>query len=259
VSTAREHPPEEAAVDTSFARGLRLLLVISDRGEARADELGAALGMPLSSVYRYLRTLAAFGLIDRHGDRYRLGPRLHIGSGPLVTLEQLVRLSDRVLSELAAWSGETAVVVRRVGVAAVVAHQVTSGDPLRVTLEADRTLPLTRGAFGHALLAWAPPAIVAQAVADQVPDGPSDGDADLERALRRVRRAGCAVDSDTLTRGATSVAVPILVADGIVGALGIVAPSFRCGEAAVRHLRERLPAAAAAVADALMTDGGGTT
>ena len=42
MTTARDRPPEEAAEDTSFARGLRLLLTVADRGEVRADELGVA-------------------------------------------------------------------------------------------------------------------------------------------------------------------------------------------------------------------------
>ena len=65
MRTARDRPPEEAAEDTSFARGLRLLLAVSDRGEVRADELAAALEMPVSTVYRYLRTLVEFGFVDR--------------------------------------------------------------------------------------------------------------------------------------------------------------------------------------------------
>ena len=40
MATARDRPPEEAGEDTSFARGLRVLLTIADRGEIRADELG---------------------------------------------------------------------------------------------------------------------------------------------------------------------------------------------------------------------------
>ena len=42
MTTARDRPPEEAAEDTSFARGLRVLLTIADRGEIRADELSVA-------------------------------------------------------------------------------------------------------------------------------------------------------------------------------------------------------------------------
>ena len=102
VPTARERPPEEASIDTSFARGLRLLLMVADRGEVRADELATVLEMPLSTVYRYVRTLAEFGFVERHDGRYRLGPGLRIGSGPVVTSEQLIRASDSVLHQLAA-------------------------------------------------------------------------------------------------------------------------------------------------------------
>ena len=61
MTTARDRPPEEAAEDTSFARGLRLLLTMADRGEVRADELGSLLEMPVSTAYRYLRTLGNSG------------------------------------------------------------------------------------------------------------------------------------------------------------------------------------------------------
>src|SRR5512142_3080453 len=119
MTTARERPPEEAAEDTSFARGLRLLLTVADRGEIRADELGAVLEMPLSSVYRYLRTLTEFGFVDRRGNRYHLGPRLSIGSGAQVTAQRLVQIADPVLRILVEETGETAVIFRRVGLAAV--------------------------------------------------------------------------------------------------------------------------------------------
>ena len=89
MTTARDRPPEEAAEDTSFARGLRVLLTIADRGEIRADELGTALDMSMSTVYRYLRTLTEFGFIERHEGGYALGPRLLIGTGANVSSEEL--------------------------------------------------------------------------------------------------------------------------------------------------------------------------
>src|SRR4029078_243296 len=81
MTTARDRPPEEASEDTSFARGLRVLLTVADRGELRADELSALLETPISTIYRYLRTLAEFGFIDRGGAGYRLGPALTLGQG----------------------------------------------------------------------------------------------------------------------------------------------------------------------------------
>ena len=105
MSTARDRPPEEAQEDTSFARGLRVLLTIADRGEIRADELSTLLETPVSTIYRYLRTLSDFGFIDRQGAGYRLGPRLVIGSGPNVTAEDLIRTADPVLRLLAVENG----------------------------------------------------------------------------------------------------------------------------------------------------------
>src|ERR1700675_1086038 len=97
VSTARDRPPEEGAEDTSCARGLRVLLMIADRGEIRADELSSLLDTPVSTIYRYLRTLAGFCFVDRHDAGYRLGPRLIIGSGANITAEELIRTADPVL------------------------------------------------------------------------------------------------------------------------------------------------------------------
>ena len=92
MTTARDRPPEEAAEDTSFARGLRLLLTVADRGEVRADELSSSLDMPLSTVYRYLRTLGDFGFVDRRGGQFRMGPKLHIGTGANVSSETAITL-----------------------------------------------------------------------------------------------------------------------------------------------------------------------
>ena len=106
MTTARDRPPEEAAEDTSFARGLRVFLTIADRGEVRADELSTLLDTPLSTIYRYLRTLTEFGFIERQEAGYRLGQRLHVlGAGPTVSAEELIRAAEPVLTELTAATG----------------------------------------------------------------------------------------------------------------------------------------------------------
>ncbi|MEA2611318.1 MAG: hypothetical protein QOG32_1044, partial [Chloroflexota bacterium] len=160
MTTARDHPPEEAAEDTSFARGLRLLLTVADRGEVRADELSASLAMPLSTVYRYLRTLADFGFVERRGGVFRLGPKLLIGTGTNVSSERLIRHADAALRMLADATGETAVVVRRIGLSSTCLHQIESDEPLRVTLEPGTMSPLYAGAPGRVLLAFAPSEIL---------------------------------------------------------------------------------------------------
>ena len=231
VSTARDHPPEEAAEDSSFARGLRLLLVVADRGAIRADDLATLLDMPPSTVYRYLRTLTEFGFVDRHDGRYRLGPKLVIGSGSHVTSDLLIRLAGPVLRMLAESAGETAVVMRRVGLAAMCLHQHESRHGIRVALEPGATYPLHAGAGSRVLLSFAPSEIVEeileQGLEALTPTTPSG--TPLRKGLDEIKRSGIAISEGELIDGSVSVAVPVFRGDGIVGALALLGPYARCG------------------------------
>ena len=221
MSTARDRPPEEAAEDTSFARGLRVFLTIADRGEIRADELGVLLETPLSTVYRYLRTLTEFGFVERTEAGYRLGPRLHLTGGTTVSSEELIRHADPVLRMLVDEAGETAVIARRVGLTAVCLHEVQSTQALRVTCEAGTATPLLAGAIAKVLLANAP-----SEIQDEVLDGAPHVVA-FRRDLARVRDDGIARSEGELHTGTVTMAVPIMREDGIVAAVALMAPAER--------------------------------
>ena len=251
-ATARDRPPEEAAEDTSFARGLRVLLTIADRGEVRADELASLLDTPVSTVYRYLRTLTAFGFVDRHDAGYRLAPRLIIASGGTVTAEELIRTTAPVLQLLADETGETAVIVRRIGLAAVCLREIPSGHSLRVTLPPQGSLPLDSGALGKVLLAFAPPEILDEVLAAE--SQPADGgiDADRLRAdLADIVTTGVARSVGEGIPGAVAIAVPIFREDGIVAAIGVLGPESRCGLAWRSRVTRLLPTAASSIVGAL--------
>ncbi len=231
MTSARDHPPQEAAEDTSFARGLRLLLTVADRGDVRADELSSLLAMPVSTVYRYLRTLGDFGFVDRHGGQFRLGPKLLIGTGANVSSERLIRHADPVLRMLAEETGETAVVVRRIGLASICLHQIESDEPLRVSLDPGAMMPLHAGATGRVLLAFAPGEVLDEVLAQDLPrltpNTPTE--ADLREGLRGIVLSGIAVSEGELIDGSLAVAAPVFREDGIVGAIGLLGPAFRCG------------------------------
>lgn len=252
MRTARDRPPEEAQEDTSFARGLRVLLTIADRGEIRADELGTLLETPISTIYRYLRTLSDFGFVDRHGAGYRLAPRLIIGSGPNVTAEDLIRTADPVLRLLVEETGETAVIVRRIGLSAVCLHEIPSRQPLRVTIAPTTVLPLQGGAFGKALLAFAPPEIVDEVMAQEVAPGTVVPDHDRLRGdLADIVTSGVARSVGEIVSGSVAIAAPIFREDGIVAALGVTGPEARCGLAWRTRVARLLPGAANSVVGAL--------
>jgi DNA-binding IclR family transcriptional regulator len=249
LTTARDRPPEEAGEDTSFARGLRVLLTIADRGEIRADELSSLLGSPVSTIYRYLRTLTEFGFVDRQGSWYRLGPRLIIGSGSNVTAEALIRTSDPVLRLLEEESGETAIIVRRIGLAAMCLHEVQSRQALRVTIAPGESLSLRGGAFGKALLAFAPPDIQDEVLAL---DPPAASELVRLRAdLTDIVSTGVARSAGEILAETVAIAVPILRDDGIVAAIGVIGPRSRCGGAWRRRVETLLPRAAETIVGAL--------
>ena len=242
MTTARDRPPEEAAEDTSFARGLRVFLTIADRGEIRADELATVLDTPLSTVYRYLRTLTEFGFVERLDGGFRLGPRLHITVGTTVTSEELIRIADPILRMLVEETGETAIIARRIGTTAACLHEVPSRQALRVSIEAGGTLPLHAGAVSQVLLAYAP-ADVQRETLDGLPRLRA-----LRRDLATVAADGIARTEDEPTPGIVAIAVPVMQDDGIVAAIGLLAPSDRA-DLAWRHRAARLlPDAAAAIA-----------
>lgn len=245
MSTARDRPPEEAAEDTSFARGLRVFLTIADRGEIRADELSTLLETPLSTVYRYLRTLTEFGFIERMEGGYRLGQRLHLTGGATVSSEDLIRHADPVLRMLVAEAGETAVISRRVGLTAVCLHEIQSIHALRVTCEPGTSTPLVAGAIAKVLLAYAPADIQDEALAVVAHSGA------LRRDLATVRADGIARSEGELFSGTVTMAVPILRDDGIVAAIGLIAPTERATLPWRARAARLLPDGAASITAAL--------
>lgn len=253
MSTALDRPPEEAAEDSSFARGLRVLLMVADRGEIRADELSSLLDTPISTIYRFLRTLTEFGMIERSGAGYRLGPRVVIDSGETVTAEALIRAAGPVLIDLAERTGETAVISRRVGLAAMRLHQVESAHPLRVSLDPGTTSPLYAGALSKILLAYAPADIIDAVVAAGLTPltATTPDETRLRAELQAITEAGLAVTEGESISGSIAVAAPIMVADGIVAAIGVIGPASRCGRRWRTRVERLLPDAAHNVAEAI--------
>jgi DNA-binding IclR family transcriptional regulator len=250
VITARDRPPEEAAEDTSFARGLRVFLTIADRGEMRADELSTLLDTPLSTIYRYLRTLTEFGFVDRQEGGYRLGPRLHVlGAGPTVSAEELIRAADPLLAALTVELEETSFISRRVGLGAVCLAQQPSTQPLRVSVEPGATSTLEVGSVAHVLLAYAPGEIRDAAIAES-----TDRQA-TRRLLDATVEAGCAQDDGESFAGAVTIAVPVLRDDGIIAALAVAAPSDRATRRWLSRARRALRDAATGIEASLRSDG----
>jgi DNA-binding IclR family transcriptional regulator len=225
-----ENTPRVKTTTASLERGLSLLRAATETGPARADQLAETTGIPLSTAYRYLRTLRTYGFVTDVGGVFEPGPvlepaRRHVGRAELVTL------AASSLQQLAELTGETAVLVVRVGLHAMCVHQVESEHSVRLAFRIGQALPLYAGAGQRTLLAHAPPEVV-QAVFDGefqqfTPNTPTPEN--LAKRLASTRLSGIATSRGEYSPGGVAIAAPVFCNGVLVCSLTAAGPDTRCG------------------------------
>ncbi|MEO6879434.1 MAG: IclR family transcriptional regulator [Mycobacteriaceae bacterium] len=217
----------------SFVRGLNVLIAVAELGEARADEIAVDVDVPLSTVYRYLRTLCELQLVEERDGSYVQGWRWIELSGREVAHTRLVELGHSFLREIAECTGETAVLAVRAGNHAVCLRQVESHHPMRMAFKIGQLLPLDAGAGQRMLLAHAPAAVVEHVLAEPVPHatGRPRSRSTIARELEQVRRQRFLVSHGELSDGAVAVSVPVFADGEIACSLTAAGPENRCDAA----------------------------
>ncbi|WP_432167932.1 IclR family transcriptional regulator [Streptomyces sp. bgisy031] len=245
--------PAASGAGVSFQRGLNVLISVAESGETRVEQIAADAGIPVSTVYRYLRTLRELDLVEERSGTYAPGWRLLELSGQHLTHTRLVELGHPLLQELTDATGETAVLTVRVGSQAMCLRQTQSPHAVRMAFRINQLLPLYAGAGQRILLAHAPPAVIdrvlgrpMRAITDRTPDR-----ACLAREMERIRAGGFLISHGELNEGAVAVAVPVTAMGEVVCALTVAGPEPRCGPTWRRQARARLRAVSARLAEIL--------
>lgn len=222
-------------------------------------EIARACDLPTPTAYRILSALRGRGFVtqDPGSKRFRLGiGALDLGERARALVD--VRAAARpALRLLCLGSGETALltVLSEAHDRSVCLDRVESPQPLRLSVEPGRQLPLHAGASQKVLLAFMP-----REETDGIVSGTLERlcratitDADELRAdLAAVRRRGWASSFEETNVGVWGLAIPILDAHGgIVAAVGLAGPSARMSRSRTRQHLTRLRAAASDVAGAL--------
>jgi len=116
--------------------------------------------------------------------------------------------------------------------------------------------PLYAGAMSRVLLAYAPPEILDEVIAQgiQPVTDRTPAEADLRAGLAEIVATGIALSEGEFVAGSVAMAVPILRQDGIVAALAVTGPESRCGLAWRSRVRRLLPSAAEAIMASLAED-----
>ena len=214
-------------------------------------QLRLATGLPTSTVQRLVANMVEAGLLERHGDRVRIGLRMAYWAAPAIRAIDALDLLAPLLDDLRDRTGESVTLFRAEKHYRVCVALSHTRHELRQEVYVGRLMPLDAGSAGRVLLAWNPEleATVLASLADPDP---------LRRAVDTTRRQGFAITEGERIDGAAGLSVPVFDASGAVAfsltvsgpairltpevAAGWVAELMSAGQTATRLLGGRPPA-----------------
>ena len=228
------------------------------RPEWSTTQVARELDLPVPTAHRILAALRRLGYVSQDGQtrRFRLGvAALSLGERAR-TLADLRPVAIGPLRELAEATGETALltVLSPDRDRSVCLERVETSQPLRLSVQPGRQLPLHAGASQKALLAFMPAGEI-----DRLTEQPLQRcctatittRAALRRELAAIRARGWASSYEETNVGVWGIAVPVLSKADVVCAVGIAGPSPRLTDTRVREDVRLTHVAATAIARAL--------
>ena len=226
--------------------------------EWSTTQVARELDLPVPTAHRILTALKRLGYVSQHEEtrRFRLGAAaLSLGERARA-LADLRPAAIGPLRQLSEATGETALltVLNPARDRSVCLERVETSQPLRLSVQPGRQLPLHAGASQKALLAFLRPDEIDRLIAQPlercctatITSRPA-----LHRELAAIRARGWSSSYEETNIGVWGVAVPVLSAADVVCAVGIAGPSPRLTADRVRRDVGLTHTAAAAIGRAL--------
>ncbi len=212
------------------------------RPEWSTTQVARELGLPVPTVHRILAALKRLGYVSQHAEtrRFRLGMAAFSLGERARTLADLRPAAIGPLRRLTDATGETALltVLSPARDRSVCLERVETSQPLRLSVQPGRQLPLHAGASQKALLAFMPSDEIERLTAQPlerfctatITSRPA-----LLRELTAIRGRGWSSSYEETNVGVWGIAVPVLSAADVVCAVGIAGPSPRLTVERVRR------------------------
>lgn len=253
-AAAAKLPPEASGARGSEGarRVLAIMLAFSaEQHTLSARELADATGIALPSVYRYITLLRETGLLaEAERGTFRLSARLIGLARAAEAAESIIEVADPIMRDLVERTGETVILVRLIGRAAVCVHRIESSHRLRTTFEPGQPLPLERGASARVLLTGMPPEGRRQYLAPFAARDP-EGFAALDDQVVKAAEVGWAMSIGEIDDGVCAIAAPVRSGPRVLAALTVPSPLTRTPPAVRDRRIAQVRAAASAVGSAL--------
>jgi DNA-binding IclR family transcriptional regulator len=198
-------------------KGLEILFLMANESRPMTiPDMGSLLGLPDSSLYRIVRTLKDYGLVEKidHQGHLVLGRKLLVLARSVNEQSLLIKIARPVMKSLAQKTGETILLTILTGDTVICIDSIESESPLRLSSTRGEEMPLHAGASGKCLLAFLPPEKTEKLVSKQkltrfTPYTITDI-AKLEEECKKIRDEGFAYSRSELHEGAIGIAAPIL-------------------------------------------------
>jgi DNA-binding IclR family transcriptional regulator len=195
------------------------------------SELAHAAGLPVSTAHRLVGELHSWGALERDGEgRYMLGRRLWKLGTLTPVARELREASLPAMQDLYEATHENVQLAVREGPTALYVDRIHGPRSVPVLSRPGVPLPLHATGVGKVLLAWAPPAVVEECIADlqRITRYTIVERGRMMRELSSVRRLGYSRTIEEMGYGTCSLSVPVVDGnDQVVAALALVTPSVR--------------------------------
>lgn len=228
--------------------------IAAQNGVLNVDQIAAATGLPKTTAFRVLATLAARRLIERDAESqtYRLGGlALVIGARAMGDLD-LRRSARPHLEQLLAETGETVHLSLLSEDKALCIDKLDASRAMRMASFIGFLDPLHCSGVGKALLAFqdepARSALLGRLRLDAHTPHTITDRAGLVAQIEAIRACGYAIDNEEIEEGLRCVAAPVRDhSGGVVAAVSISGPTTRVTEAAISDIAQAVTRCAAAI------------
>jgi len=239
-------------------KALKVLeFVVENRREVSLSQVAAEVGLPKTTTFRYLRTLAATGFLSHDGvaDLYGIGPRFRVLSQIDRNIDALRRLALPVMADLGRSFNETI----NLGVLSqghvVYVEMIECSRSLRMQVRIGDRHPLHSTALGKAILAHLPAderMLFLSLPLDSMTGRTVTDSATLQHQLKLATRRGYAIETGENEDGSMCIGAAILDETGYpIAALSLSAPESRMTPDVVTRATEQIARGAATVSDSL--------
>ena len=243
----------EGSVSTANRLMAVLGLFTVERYEWTVEQAAKAIGMSVSTAYRYFRDLCEAGFLEPFsGGKYVLGPAVIENDRKIRLTDPLIKVGRPAMERLIVRSGSVgiALLCRIYRNCVMCVHQEARVLPENaVAYERGRPMPMFRGASSKVIFAHLPPRTVRWFFEKQPEEIRAAGLGahweTIRLNLRRIRKAGVHVTRGEVDPGRVGIAAPVFGPDeNVIGSVGLAIPDSEASPQTVASYSALVEAAA---------------